>query len=95
MREISCLAGRLLAFQGAICFMAQLVHWCATSCYQVCSEFLLEIYLNVSTFTALNLLYVILNQNYEIFICHNLCLPHACGRLRSVSQSPIFTNKSP
>jgi hypothetical protein len=41
-------------------FRAVFHNWCATSCYQVCSEFLFETVLNISTFTAFDLLCAIL-----------------------------------
>jgi hypothetical protein len=34
---------------------------CATSWYRVCREYLLELYLNISTFSELNLLFVVLS----------------------------------
>jgi hypothetical protein len=70
---------------------AVICNQCATSWYKVCREFVLE-----AVFKYQHIYYVKFITSYciiksEIFICPDLCLPHICGRLRSVTPSPIST----
>jgi hypothetical protein len=52
-------------------------------------------YLNVSTYIALNLLYVILNLKIRnIYLLPDLCLLRVHGRLLSVSPCLIFASRS-